>query len=63
MEIQIMNYLTLSSLQLILIQNGKYYTSKKDVKNGASKSLEIYKVYVKGLCSISTEEETKSQIT
>lgn len=34
MEIQIMNYLTLSSLQLILIQNGKYYTSEKDVKNG-----------------------------
>ena len=58
-----MNYLTLSSLQLILIQNGKYYTSEKDVKNGTSKSLGIYKVNVKGLCSISTEEETKSQIT
>lgn len=58
-----MNYLTLSSLQLILIQNGKYYTSEKDVKNGTNKSLEMYKVYVKGLCSISTAEETKSQIT
>lgn len=57
-----MNYPTLSSLQLILIQNGKYYTSEKYVKNGTSKSLEIYKVYVKGLCSFSTEE-TKSQIT
>lgn len=54
MEIQIMDYLTLSSLQLILIQNGKYYTSEKHVKNGTNKSLEIYKVYVKGLCSIST---------